>query len=1034
MAERILSGKIKQLVYTTEELSQSPLSTTVIDNGVLVYEKTSSGQIKCKIGDGNNVWSGLNYIDGNSENNNDFIVANIDNEVNYKVNSLNIISNCNYEWKEDVELPYKCVNSGAVILNNELHILGSSYKNFNYNILKFINSNVEETLDFGDIPYEFTQGNAIVYNNEIHILGGYNSQTSHYKFNSKTLTWEEVSTLPYDFYDGNAIVYNNEIHILGGYYNKKKHYKWDGLTWTEVSTLPYGFYNGAICNYNNEIHILGGYSSSYNTKHYKWDGLTWTEVSTLPYSNDKRFNVIINDNKIYMFNNSSYIYIWDGEIWSSIYNSTDRTNSVILYNNIFYIFGCYDITSEHSNIYSFNGNNNEKIKTINYYNLSNCNPLIYDDNIYIFDSKYIETYKTSHYKLNSETLTWEEVSTLPYDFSKQSILYNNEIHILGDHYSITNYHYKFNSETLTWEEVSTLPYYFRRGSIVVYNDEIHILGSNYSTYKTSHYKFNSETLTWEEVSTLPYDFYDGNAIVYNNEIHILGNYNDSTTKTSHYKFNSKTLTWEEVSTLPYDFSNGGAFVYNNEIHILGGGNTSDTRTYHYKFNSSTSSWVELDVLPYRFYDSSSIIYNNKIHILGSSNEFNYKSHYSYGKDMSDLSNADILTITIDDNKEVPLLKNKMDKINPTGTGSFSMNRAEGSTIGENSVALGSENIASYDYSSAIGECCVSGNYNRYQFNMSKITENDITKIQLKITGEDSNQIFSENDDVFIILEQDNKHRLYKCKILSVTVTDGLNNDYDHYLIIEDKNNYFSSMNSFHGYLFKSFDVTGSRNINYSHSEGYSCLSSGYCSHAEGEETNATSYGSHAEGYNTYANGVYSHAEGDSCRANGNYSHAEGEYSYANGNLSHAENHSYANGSCSHSEGYTCKANGEGSHAEGDYTVANGIYSHSEGEETIASSDFQHVQGMYNVEDTSDTYAHIVGGGTSNDDRKNIHTLDWNGNAVFSGDVTATKSDGTEVSLLSLKSTLDSIQVQNFYTGIEAPSNTLGEDGDLYLIT
>ena len=36
MAERILSGKIKQLVYTTEELSQSPLSTTVIDNGVLV--------------------------------------------------------------------------------------------------------------------------------------------------------------------------------------------------------------------------------------------------------------------------------------------------------------------------------------------------------------------------------------------------------------------------------------------------------------------------------------------------------------------------------------------------------------------------------------------------------------------------------------------------------------------------------------------------------------------------------------------------------------------------------------------------------------------------------------------------------------------------------------------------------------------------------------------------------------------------------------------------------------------------------------
>ena len=65
VTERVLSGKIKQLVYTTEELSQSPLSTTVIDNGVLVYEKTSSGQVKCKMGDGNNVWSGIEYIDGN---------------------------------------------------------------------------------------------------------------------------------------------------------------------------------------------------------------------------------------------------------------------------------------------------------------------------------------------------------------------------------------------------------------------------------------------------------------------------------------------------------------------------------------------------------------------------------------------------------------------------------------------------------------------------------------------------------------------------------------------------------------------------------------------------------------------------------------------------------------------------------------------------------------------------------------------------------------------------------------------------------
>ena len=108
MAERILSGKIKQLVYTTEELSQSPLSTTVIDNGVLVYEKTSSGQIKCKMGDGNNVWSGLEYID--------VIESSFFSDNGYK----NMV-----EYVNLTDIPYNYYRSQCVIYNNELHILGS---------------------------------------------------------------------------------------------------------------------------------------------------------------------------------------------------------------------------------------------------------------------------------------------------------------------------------------------------------------------------------------------------------------------------------------------------------------------------------------------------------------------------------------------------------------------------------------------------------------------------------------------------------------------------------------------------------------------------------------------------------------------------------------------------------------------------------------------------------------------------------------------------------------------------------------------
>jgi hypothetical protein len=69
-------------------------------------------------------------------------------------------------------------------------------------------------------------------------------------------------------------------------------------------------------------------------------------------------------------------------------------------------------------------------------------------------------------------------------------------------------------------------------------------------------------------------------------------------------------------------------------------------------------------------------------------------------------------------------------------------------------------------------------------------------------------------------------------------------------------------------------------------------------------------------------------------------------------------------------------------------IASGEYSHVEGKDTIANGEAQHVQGKYNVEDTNNEYAHIVGGGNSDSDRKNIHTVDWQGNAWYKGTIKA----------------------------------------------
>lgn len=120
-------------------------------------------------------------------------------------------------------------------------------------------------------------------------------------------------------------------------------------------------------------------------------------------------------------------------------------------------------------------------------------------------------------------------------------------------------------------------------------------------------------------------------------------------------------------------------------------------------------------------------------------------------------------------------------------------------------------------------------------------------------------------------------------------------------------------------------------------------------------------------------GTMATAEGRNTTASGSYSHAEGNYTEATGSSSHAE-------------GQNTNASGVASHAEGENSTASGSYSHAEGENTRASSKNQHVQGRFNKEDSSGTYAHIVGNGESDSSRSNAHTIDWDGNAWFAGDV------------------------------------------------
>ena len=148
------------------------------------------------------------------------------------------------------------------------------------------------------------------------------------------------------------------------------------------------------------------------------------------------------------------------------------------------------------------------------------------------------------------------------------------------------------------------------------------------------------------------------------------------------------------------------------------------------------------------------------------------------------------------------------------------------------------------------------------------------------------------------------------------------------------------------------------------------------------------------GGKSQAKGKRSVAEGTSTIALGNYSHSEGNKTFTEGSASHAEGlQTEARGNDSHAEGYFSISTGSHSHAEGYNTHAKGHASHAEGNGTIASGEGQHVQGRWNIEDEQALdaagyrkYAHIVGNGTDESNRSNAHTIDWNGNGWFAGDV------------------------------------------------
>lgn len=313
---------------------------------------------------------------------------------------------------------------------------------------------------------------------------------------------------------------------------------------------------------------------------------------------------------------------------------------------------------------------------------------------------------------------------------------------------------------------------------------------------------------------------------------------------------------------------------------------------------------------------------------------------------------------------------KMDKENPTGTGSFSLNRRANTTIGNNSVAIGIDTTASGNASYAEGYSVIADGHASHAEGYGSEAYGRGSHAEGANTIAKGN--FSHTEGCRIDNVSGYITGVANTTTYTVTVNEG--EDLDSLLayvaigrqIICNGNkasivSYDTDNNTI------TLDKTLSENTNLENIEMTLIVS-----------TIASNDGAHAEGCSTVANEEYSHAEGYLTTASGTTSHAEGRFTIASGGVSHAE-------------GQSTTASGPSSHTEGVDTIASGYWSHAEGYHTVASRRGQHVQGEYNIiEDEGGLfkgeYAHIVGNGTADDARSNAHTLDWDGNAWFAGDV------------------------------------------------
>lgn len=360
------------------------------------------------------------------------------------------------------------------------------------------------------------------------------------------------------------------------------------------------------------------------------------------------------------------------------------------------------------------------------------------------------------------------------------------------------------------------------------------------------------------------------------------------------------------------------------------------------------------------------------------------------------------------------LNGTVDKNNPVITGSINMGRTEGSTVGEDSVALGLDVQAMSANSMAFGTNTVAGMKGYY------IKSIDLTNKKIYLTDTKVLPVISTDDNTDTSFETpaydvgDYFNIFNKAKYIRCANIASINNNVVAYngdlgfaeilesnlgfseVVEEDECDYTFSVSakSEIGTVViggaQSF-VVGRDN----HAAGKDSFVGGwdnvaisnfatvfgahnkaeYCANAEGVGNEASGQASHAEGSWNKSYGYASHAEGDTNEVFGDFSHGEGRYTKALGRYSHTEGSEtlvQADVSYGHAEGYKTTVTNHAGHAEGGEAKASGQYAHAEGEKTIAIGKGSHAEGGYSTGDNGTILSTTANGAYSHAEGMNTH--------------------------------------------------------------